>query len=272
MRRFSVLLAWLLLTPAVACMHRQSSGAETALRVMTYNIAAGHGDLDRTTDAIRAAAASVVALQEVDVHWDTRSKFVDQATTLAERLKMQVRFARIYELPGATPASPPRQYGVALLSKYPIVAFTNHMLTRLSTQQEGTPPSPMPGFLEATLDVGGTRVRVFDTHLDYRPDPKVRETQVAEMLAIIGEPSAPTLLFGDLNAGPDAPELQPLLRRLHDSWPASAGPGLTYSATQPVKRIDFVLTSAHFRVRAAEVPVTDASDHRPVVVDLILPR
>ena len=206
------------------------------------------------------------------MHWSVRSNFVDQASTLADRLKMQVRFARIYEFPGADAVAPPRTYGVALLSRYPIVASRNHMLTRLSTQQEGSPPAPLPGFLEATIDVDGTRVRAFNTHLDYRPDAKVREQQVAEMLAIIGEPSTPTLLFGDLNAPPAAPELQPLLRRLRDSWPASAGAGLTYPATEPVKRIDYVLTSTHFRVRSAWVPVTDASDHRPVVVDLMIGR
>jgi len=79
-------------------------------------------------------------------------------------------------------------------------------------------------------------------------------------------------LFGDLNAPPDAPEIQALLERLHDSWPESAGPGLTDPADEPRKRIDYVLVSKHFRVRSASVPVTLASDHRPVVVDLILAR
>jgi endonuclease/exonuclease/phosphatase family metal-dependent hydrolase len=61
-----------------------------------------------------------------------------------------------------------------------------------------------------------------------------------------------------------------LLERLHDTWPASAGPGLTYPADLPEKRIDYALTSKHFRLRAATVPITQASDHRPVVVDLVL--
>ena len=272
MRRPSTSLAcFLLLTFGTACAHRLAATPEFALRVMSYNIAAGYGDLSRTTEAIRVSAADVVALQEVDVHWSARSNFADEASVLAERLKMDVRFARIYEFPGADAAAPPRTYGVALLSRYPIVAWHNHMLTRLSTQQD-TPPAPLPGFLEATIDIDGMLVRAFNTHLDYRADPTVRQQQVAEMLGIVGEPSTPTLLFGDLNAPPTAPELQPLLERLHDSWPASAGAGLTYPATEPAKRIDYVLTSNHFRVRSAWVPVTDASDHRPVVVDLVTRR
>jgi endonuclease/exonuclease/phosphatase family metal-dependent hydrolase len=128
----------------------------------------------------------------------------------------------------------------------------------------------MPGFLEATVDVRGTRIRVFNTHLDYRPDPAVRRQQVTETLAIIGDASAPTLLFGDMNAPPSAPELQPLFERLRDSWTVSANAGFTYPAAAPVRRIDYVLASTHFRVRTASVPDSQASDHRPVIVDLVV--
>ncbi|MES2177848.1 MAG: endonuclease/exonuclease/phosphatase family protein [Gemmatimonadota bacterium] len=253
-----------------SCALPRTSGEPHTVRVMSYNIAAGHGDLDRIAATIRAEAPEIVALQEVDVHWHARSGFADQAAVLAKALGMDARFAHIYDLDPTTPGAPRREYGVAILSKHPIVEFHNHTIARLSTVNEGTPATPMPGFLEVVLDVGGTRVRVFDTHIDYRPDPAVRVKQVAEMLAIIGEPSAPTLLFGDLNAPPIAPELQPLLRRLHDSWPEANGPGLTYPATEPVKRIDYVLTSRHFRVQTMRVPVTEASDHRPVTATLMM--
>ncbi|MGI8509096.1 MAG: endonuclease/exonuclease/phosphatase family protein [Gemmatimonadaceae bacterium] len=239
---------------------------------MTYNIRSGNGDLAHTADAIRASAPDLVALQEVDVHWAERSGFADQASELGNRLHMQVRFARIYSLPATDQAQPPREFGVALLSRYPIRTWRNDTLTRLSTQEKEPVPTPMPGLLEATVDVHGTSVRVFNTHLDYRSDPRVRQQQVTEMLAHIGEPSVPTLVFGDMNAKPDAPELQPLFRRLHDTWPASAGAGLTYPAEVPAERIDYVLVSRQVRVRSASVPVTEASDHRPVVVDLVVDR
>ncbi len=258
-------------TLSLACAHLPAAGSEIPLRVMSYNIRSGNGDLGGTAAAIRASAPDLVALQEVDVHWAERSNFVDQATTLGQQLQMQVRFAPIYHLPGA-PQAPAREFGVALLSKFPIVSFTNLIITRLSTQETNPTPAPMPGFLEASVDVGGRAVRVFNTHLDYRSDPKVRQQQVADMLVFIGDVSAPTLLFGDLNAPPDAPEIQPLLARLHDTWPTSAGAGLTDPADVPRKRIDYVLVSRHFRVRDASVPNTLASDHRPVVVDLSFTR
>jgi endonuclease/exonuclease/phosphatase family metal-dependent hydrolase len=272
MRRRLRFAAALLLLVGSSCAHLPRASSEIPLRVMTYNIRSGNGDLTGTAQAIRAAAPDLVGLQEVDVHWAERSNFVDQASSLGEQLGMQVRFARIYQLPAARAGDPAREFGVALLSKFPIVDWSNHVITRLSTQEPNPVPAPLPGFLEAKIDVGGETVRVFDTHLDYRADPRVRQQQVKDMLSYIDGTPSPTLLFGDLNAPPDAPEIQALLQRLHDAWPASAGPGLTDPADVPTKRIDYVLTSNHFRVRSASVPVTVASDHRPVVVDLTLTR
>jgi endonuclease/exonuclease/phosphatase family metal-dependent hydrolase len=159
---------------------------------------------------------------------------------------------------------------VALLSKLPVISFTNRPIARLSTQEANPRPTPMPGLLDAMIDVHGTSVRVFDTHLDYRADPAVRAQQVAEMLDYIGTPSVPTILLGDLNATPDAVELQPLFARLRDTWPSSAGSGFTYPAEAPRKRIDYVLVSRHFGVRSAAVPATVASDHRPVAIELVV--
>jgi len=252
-----------------ACAHLPAPPPEIPLRVMTYNIRFGNNDLAGTAQAIRASSPDLVALQEVDVHWAARSGFVDQASTLAQQLGMDMRFARIYQLTPLRAGDPPREFGVAVLSKLPIRYFRNHMITRLSTQDTTAGPALAPGFLEARVEVRGYNVRVFDTHLDYRADPRVRRMQVAEMLEHIGESTEPTLLFGDLNAPPDAPEIQPLFTKLRDAWPVANGPGLTDPADVPIKRIDYVLVSKHFRVRSASVPATLASDHRPVVMDLI---
>lgn len=270
MTGFKSFRAAVLALMAAACASSPRAAAPaTLLRVMTYNIRSGNGDLAQTAGVIRGQAPDIAALQEVDVHWADRSAFADQAAELATRTGMQARFAGIYRLPGA-PGAPPREFGVAMLTRLPIVSFRNDTITRLSTQDTNPVPTPMPGLLDAELDVHGTHVRVFVTHLDYRRDPAVRVQQVADMLRYVGSSATPTLLMGDLNATPDAPEIQPLLRRLHDVWDASRGPGFTYPADVPRQRIDYVLVSPAFRVRSVRVLDTQASDHRPVVADLAL--
>ena len=90
------------------------------------------------------------------------------------------------------------------------------------------------------------------------------------MLKAMGEVATPTLMFGDMNARPDAPELKPLFARLRDSWPYSQGPGLTGPARNPGGKIDYVLMSEDFKAVKTWVPKVYASDHFPVVAELVL--
>ncbi|MET8642284.1 endonuclease/exonuclease/phosphatase family protein [Streptomyces sp. NPDC004675] len=265
-------------SPGVATARQPTADGPAArsvpLRVATYNIHAGAGednvfDLDRTADAVRALHADVIGLQEVDVHWDTRSNFTDEARELAERLHMRVFFAPIYDLPPAPEHTERRRYGVAILSRHPIVRAENHEITRLSTQETNPVPAPAPGFAEVTVRVRGTAVHIYSTHLDYRADPAVRRIQVDDMLGILAVDSGPKVLVGDFNAEPGAPELAKLWGPLADAAPQG---GKTYPAVAPVKRIDVVAVSPEVTVTGAREEETAASDHRPVVADLLLHR
>lgn len=264
-----------------------TAGPPVPARLATYNIHAGAGsdsayDLDRTAAAIRALDADVVGIQEADVFWGERSHWEDTVAELGRRLGMQTGFAPIYDLDPPAPGEPRRQYGVAVLTRHPIVALENHDLTRLSTQDPNPVPVPAPGFLEATVQVEGARTHVYVTHLDYRGDPTVRAMQVDDTVEILADDpqDANQALLGDFNAEARAPELQPLWGPLRDAWasaPGNAGaPGLTYPAINPVKRIDFVTTSPNITVRSAQTlddpALVPASDHRAVVASVLLNR
>jgi endonuclease/exonuclease/phosphatase family metal-dependent hydrolase len=266
---FSVLFA---LSVAGCATVRGTTGSEQPLKVMSYNIQYGNEGLDSVIAVINAEKPDIVGLQEIDVHWEPRSRFVNQAELLAKGTGMHYRFARIYQLPNPDSSKPPREFGVGILSRYPITSFTNHVIARLSTQEENPVPKPLPGFLDATLDVNGTPLRVLNVHLDFRRDPAVRHMQVADMLRAIGDTKTPTLMFGDMNARPDAPELEPLFAKFRDTWPYSQGPGLTGPARNPGGKIDYVLMSDGFRVVKTWVPRVYASDHFPVVAELVLTR
>lgn len=250
------------------------------LRIATYNIHAGSGmdevfDLDRQAAALRALRADVIGLQEVDVHWGARSQHHDVARELAERLGMRVSFAPIYSLDPAAAGEPRREFGVAVLSRYPIRAAANHEITRLSTQDPNPVPAPAPGFGEVTLKVRGIPLQVFVTHLDYRADPAVRVAQVADTRRIMtaerqSVPGARQVLLGDFNAVPSAPELAPLWTKLTDAGPPGAG---TYPANAPTRRIDYVAVGKGVRLRGVSIPEEPtASDHRPLLAEVTVSR
>ncbi len=270
MRRTSALTLGLVQVFAGACASLPPGGQGTRIRVMSYNIEYGHEGLDSVAAVISGQHPDIVGLQEVDVHWSARSSFVDQAAMLAQRTGMNFRFARIYLIPNADPSKPPREFGVALLSRFPIVSFTNHDITRLSTQDSAATPAPLPGLLDVEVTVGGRKIRVLNVHLDYRSDPSVRAMQVSDILQYINRDTISTILTGDLNAGPDAPELKPLMVRLRGTWGDNATAEATFPSTKPEKKIDYVLTADSFCPTKTRTPKVYASDHFPIVVDLVL--
>ncbi|GAA4488089.1 endonuclease/exonuclease/phosphatase family protein [Actinoallomurus oryzae] len=272
----ALLLGALATGPSAHAATKSDHGRGVRLRVMNYNIQAGAGsdhvfDLERQAEAIESEHPDVVGLEEVDVDWATRSDYTDEAAWLARRLRMHVFFAPIYDLPPDREGAPDRRFGVALLSRFPIMYAKNHDITRLSTQVPDPVPAPGPGFPEVLLNAHGMPLWVYVTHLDYRADPGVREAQVADMDAIMDRRHGRKLLLGDFNAQPDDPELAPLWTRLTDAMTVVGQRTTpTWPADTPTKRIDYVTYSTRSGIRTvgAHVPDTLASDHRPVVTDL----
>lgn len=258
----------LLAVASFSCASARLGSSDHSLRVMSYNIEYGDKGLDNVISAIRDQHPDVVGLQEVDVHWSSRSNFVDQAALLAKGTGMEYRFARIYQIPNADASKPPREFGVALLSRYPIVSFVNREITRHSTQDTAVVPAPMPGLLDARINVNGRTFRVLNVHLDYRSDPTVRTQQAKEIMSYIGFDTIPTILTGDLNASPEAPELRTLLTNMVDVLGDRGINDFTFSATKPEKRIDYIIVSDNVCAKSARVVQVTASDHFPVMAEI----
>jgi endonuclease/exonuclease/phosphatase family metal-dependent hydrolase len=243
------------------------------VKVLTYNIAHGVGhdgrlDLDRIAGVIRMSGADVVALQEVDKHWDSRSDFVDQAAVLGKKLNMRVRFAPIYSLDPPEPGKPRREYGLAILSRYPITHFKNHELSRISSLEPEKGVQKLPGFPEAVINLHGRKIHLFNTHLSWL-DPEVRLLEAEEMLEIMGPARHPVILAGDMNALPDAPEIDRLREVLTDTFEAAGeGDGYTFPAPDPVRRIDYIFASPDIRVLDSRVIEREGSDHYGVLSTL----
>lgn len=265
----AVCVVMALASPGSVADARQPQAPDHSLTVMSYNIRTGivsDGRLDpgRTADEIRASGAEVVALQEVDNHWRSRSTFEDQARLLAERLGMHYVYAANLDLESAQQGQPRRQYGTAILSKYPILESQSTLLPRPQGGEQR-------GLLEALMNVHGVPVRVYNTHLQHN-NQVGRTVQVAAIMEHIGESEEPTILVGDLNARPDAPEIQPLYTNFDDAWvDGGEGPGYTIPAKAPYSRIDYILVPPEIQVQDARVLDTLASDHLPLVSTVILP-
>ncbi len=80
------------------------------------------------------------------------------------------------------------------------------------------------------------------------------------------------IVAGDFNIGADVKSLAPLRETLRDVWPlCGRGWGATFMAGAPMARIDHCWVSSDIRPIDAHVARSAVSDHRPLVVDLILP-
>src|SRR5258706_40384 len=106
--------------------------ASATLRVMTYNIHVGVGmdkklDLARIAAVINAQHPDLVGLQEVD-HGVTRTQRIDEIAELAKLTRMDYAFAFNLRYQGG-------QYGVAILSRLPIMA-TDHRLYQNTREAE----------------------------------------------------------------------------------------------------------------------------------------
>ena len=212
-------LLMVLLTAAVANPGPDNKPARQ-LKVLTYNIHHGAGidgvlDLERIAQVIEKSGADVVGLQEVDNHWSERSNWVDQAGLArgpaedALRVRGEPRPAA-----AAIPGEPRRQYGTAVLSKYPIKNFTNTLLPLYPTGEQR-------GLAVATIKVRGVDLRFANTHLTSNNNAE-RLEQAKKVVELLAGSKTPTILVGDLNASPTAPEITTLTAVWRDTWPRSA--------------------------------------------------
>jgi endonuclease/exonuclease/phosphatase family metal-dependent hydrolase len=95
----------------------------------------------------------------------------------------------------------------------------------------------------------------------------------------LGHPECrnPVILCGDFNASPDSQAVRRLEARLHNVLGADRKERSlrTWSGRMPLRRIDHVLVSEGIGTAGAHVPRNRlsrvASDHLPLVVDLVCP-
>ncbi|MFO1217133.1 MAG: endonuclease/exonuclease/phosphatase family protein [Burkholderiaceae bacterium] len=104
-----------------------------------------------------------------------------------------------------------------------------------------------------------------------------RLIQVGRLVRDLAGSARPLIVAGDLNAPEHSPVIQQLMRRLElrDAFSA-AGTGFGYTHGHALRprfsflRIDHVLVSPEIGVADCHVGGSEASEHRPVIADLLL--
>ena len=234
---------------------------ELPLRAASYNIKHSYGmdgtiNLARTADVLRGLDADFIGLQEVDLGV-ARSNGDNQANVLAGSLSMHPAFGSFMDFGGG-------QYGMAILSRHPIVNVTSLPLPN------GNEPR-IALVVEARLPDGST-VLVVNVHFDWVADDAFRFQQASTLAEFLRTVSTPFILLGDFNDQPGSRTMK-VFEDIATEAAKPAGDRLTFPSDTPTKEIDFIWYSpeASWRLKSTEVVhEAVASDHRPVVADLLL--
>lgn len=239
-----------------------SPAPPTTVRVATYNILGagsrddGSYDLGRVRADIASWGVDVAILQEV-YRLGGQAARSDQPADLAAGLGMDWAFGYNARKGART------QYGTAVLSRFPIVEQANARLPNWNGLEQR-------GLLRATVDVAGTRLDVYDTHLQHTPQADALRVQQARSVAgmISARRAAtgnPAVLGGDFNSSPTGSVAAALNGPLRDTWfDVGVGQGATAPAGNPGARIDRLYQSVDVVPVAAAVRLTAASDHNAV--------
>jgi endonuclease/exonuclease/phosphatase family metal-dependent hydrolase len=278
------------------------------VRVVTWNIRAAIGPgepfppawwrhvyqdrLERIGAILASLDADVVTLQEVTI-MNVDGEIHDQPLELARLTGRHARYGAAHSFPLVEPETGrtigSASWGNAILSRAPLrdgfvtglpragdddllePAGADHALAGVRYRDAD------PGHREPRCAVGGhlptgegSEVAVVTAHLTYI-GRRQRQDQAEAMTRLAAGLGEPLIVSGDLNAPLDATELAPLAGTLDDAF---AGVGV--AVDDPRRRtcgpwaIDHVLTRGLTTVACRLVDdAGDASDHLPVVVDLV---
>lgn len=255
----SWLFAGLAMAAGCASSPRTAELQTVRLRVLSYNIhhaegEDGHISVQRIADVINDAEPDLVALQEVDVG-TARVKGADLAAQIGAATRLNFRFGKAIDFQGGA-------YGQAILSRYPMSEATVFLLPGRADAERRIAVSVMVTLLD------GRAVRFVSTHLDHLHDETDRVAQATELNRQLAADKVPTILAGDFNAKPDSKTIGIVQGEFSDSATKSQP---TYPSTQPTRKIDWIFfrPPVAFCATDSEVlPVTEASDHRPILAVL----
>jgi endonuclease/exonuclease/phosphatase family metal-dependent hydrolase len=218
------------------------------LRVLSYNVHGLRDDRGALTGLVRDLDPDVVIVQEAPRRFRWRHK----CAALADDFGMVV---------GAG--------GLPSLGNLLLVSLRVRVHETWCLRYPLTPGRHLRGAAFARCSVRGARFTVSGSHL--ATDPVERPAQAARWKSSLSELEGPVIAGGDLNEGPGGGAW----RTVADGLVTNPSGGHTFPATLPRIRLDALFVTPDISVERYEVIETDqarrASDHLPVLADLLLP-
>jgi endonuclease/exonuclease/phosphatase family metal-dependent hydrolase len=242
----------------VAAVAPEAATAASSLRIMTYNIKNGElvgHDLSKLAAVIKESNPDIIGLQEVDevTHRSQGKHETDELSTLTGMPYKY--FAANFPFDGG-------QYGLAILSKYPITASTTVRLDDHTDRANGYEPRIAA---VADIEAKGETVTFVTVHASLHSEE--RPGNAKAILNALGARASRAIIVGDFNEKPsqaigDALTGAGFVDSFHEKHSLF---GYTEPANIPMSRIDFIYRANGMgKTEHAWVPDTQASDHRPV--------
>lgn len=239
------------------------------IKILTYNIHHGRGidrklDLNRIAEVIKESDADLIGLNEVDRCFSRRSGYIDQLSWLSEKLNMHHAFGAAVTLRSKNGIFL-RQYGNALLSRYPILLQTNHPLLFFKGIFEGR------ALLEAEVQIQGQLLNMYVTHLSL--SPLRQNKQIEYMLKKLKETELPVIVCGDFNMRPGMKQWKKITNILTDVCHSQYdAPCPTFPSLRPKIQLDYIFVSEHYLIDSVQFMPKhrNSSDHIPIKATLKL--
>ena len=218
------------------------------LRVVSYNVHGLRDDRAALVGLIRDLAPDVLVVQEAPRRFRWRHK----CALLASETGLVVAAG-----------------GLPSLGNLLLVSLRVAIRRTWCLRYPLTPGRHLRGAVFAEASVRGARFTVSGSHL--ATDPAERPAQAAHWKSELAAAEGPVIAAADLNEGPGGSAW----RMVEEGLIGSAADVPTYPAALPQRRIDGVFVTPDVSIEGYEIISTDraraASDHLPVVADLLLP-
>ena len=254
------------------------AGARATLNIVDWNIDRG-ARLEGITAGLKSQEPDIAILQEVDLN-ARRSDRLDVARELGARLNLNYVFGPEFQELGQGSGEMPAYHGQAILTSLPL---RSTRIIRFARQSGFWKPRPMlPSWalfqrrlggriaLVAELDFKGTKLVVYNLHLESRSGGAIQYDQVKEVLADAGQypKDTPIIIAGDLNTK-YPPSIRNCLKLLNDNGFESAFGQRHLRTHVLIGDLDWIFTRGAIALSGAQV-LHDAhgSDHYPISAKL----